>query len=342
MSSQPISVAVLHGGPSTEHDISVITSRGVIAALRTGGHEVHGVYVDRDGLWHFAGTGAGAGVTTAEPLDFPEALARLRDLRVDAAFLGFHGVFGEDGRIQAALDLAGVPYTGSAVTASALAMDKHLTRRVFADAGLEVALAIEVPTEALADEAGRRGQAERVVAELGAPVVVKVPAGGSSVGIEIPADAASLAAAFDRLRGGVELLLCEQFVSGVELTAGVLADGERLQALPIVEIAPKDDRWFDYETKYDPDMVDEIVPARVPAHIEQRCRDIGLRAHRLLGCHGVSRTDLIWDGGGSLVVLETNTLPGLTPASLLPKAAAAVGCSYLHLLRRILAARSKS
>lgn len=334
---RPLSLAVLHGGPSSEHDISVITAREVLAALRGGGHSANAVYVDRGGRWHFGGVDGAAGHVQGHGVGVAAALTLLADLALDCAFLGFHGTYGEDGRIQAVLDLAGVPFTGSRVLASALAMDKPLARRVLRDAGMTVARAIELRTDTLVDMDAGRVAAAAVISELGLPVVVKVPAGGSSVGIEIPRDADALLDTLVRLSPDAELLLCEEFVTGVELTAGVLAttDGG-LQALPIVEIAPKGDRFFDYEAKYDPALTDEIVPARIPAEIEQRARKIGLLAHRVLGCHGVSRTDLIWDGGERLVVLETNTLPGLTPASLLPKAAAAVGCDYLGLLLRII------
>ncbi len=341
---QQLRLAVLHGGPSSEHDISVITARGVIAALRGGGHVVHSVYVDRDGRWHNSGTGGGAGVSTAEGLDIPEALAMLRGLYLDCAFLGFHGTYGEYGRIQAALDLTGVPYSASGVTATAVAMDKPMARYLLAAHGLTVAKARHIATLELADREHAERAAASIVADLGVPVVVKVPAGGSSVGIEIPQTEAELIETLGRLREGVQTLLCEQFVHGVELTASVLArrDGS-LEALPAVEIAPVGDRFFDYEAKYDPSLTNEIVPARIPPAIEERVREIGLIAHNALGCRGVSRTDLIWDRGGEdggeqLVVLETNTLPGLTPASLLPKAALAVDCDYLELLHRIIGA----
>ncbi|MCO4763784.1 MAG: hypothetical protein KC502_19885, partial [Myxococcales bacterium] len=131
-------VAVLHGGPSSEHDISVVTARGVIQSFRNAGHTALSVWVDRDGLWHFAGSDADAGVSVAAPKSVPAALATLAEGGVDQCFLAFHGTYGEDGRVQGALELAGIPYTGSGVTATALAMDKPLTRRVMASAGIAV------------------------------------------------------------------------------------------------------------------------------------------------------------------------------------------------------------
>ncbi len=148
---------------------------------------------------------------------------------------------------------------------------------------------------------------------------------------------ADLEGALDRLRGQWPTLLAERFVSGVELTCGVLEGEDGAEAMPCVEIAPRGDRFFDYETKYDPGLVDEIVPARIPPAAELALRRLAVAAHHALGCRGVSRTDAIFGADGQLVLLETNTLPGLTPASLLPKAAAAAGLDYPTLLERILA-----
>lgn len=341
----PHRIAVLHGGPSSEHDISVWTSSGVLSTLRAAGHTVFAVFVDKGGLWHFS-DGGDSGQVVAAPLTLLQALGHLCELRVDVAFLGFHGTFGEDGRVQAILDLAGVTYTGSGVTASAAAMDKPLARRVFVGAGLPVAAAVEVAATDVADAAGAASIAARLVQTLGLPVVVKVPAGGSSVGVEIPRDEAELVAALQRVGpmvlsdgGTTRHLLCEQYVAGVELTAGVLehADGS-LESLPLVEIAPRTAVFFDYVAKYKAGATDEIVPARISDAATAHIRDLGLRAHRALGCRGVSRTDVILRHDGAPFLLETNTLPGLTPESLLPKAAAAVGYTYGDLLHRILGA----
>ncbi len=331
-------VAVLHGGPSSEHDISVWSSRGVIDTLRGLGHETHAVFVDRAGLWHLAPTG-NAGEISPSPLPILEAVAALQALAVDVCFLGFHGTYGEDGRIQALLDLAGLRYTGSHTTASAVAMDKPLARRVFQGVGIPVARAQELRTAGLDGAGEALAAAKDLVEELGLPVVIKVPAGGSSVGVEIPRDLDAVAGALQRLAPLAANLLCEQYIAGTELTAGVLerADGS-LEALPLVEIAPVKADFFDYSAKYQPGGTDEIVPARIDAAATAAVQALGIRAHVALGCQGVSRTDVILRADGAPFVLETNTLPGLTPASLLPKAAAAAGCDYATLLTRILAA----
>ena len=337
MTGRSLSLAVLHGGPSSEHDVSVITAREVLAALRGAGHRVDSVYVDREGLWHFNGQSGESGQTVPTPRPLPEALTQLVAMNPACAFLGFHGTYGEAGRIQAALDLVGVAYSGSGVVASAVAMDKPLARRVLESAGIAVPPAVEVLTSQLQDPTAISTTADSLVEQLGSPTVVKVAAGGSSIGIEIPGDRDALVETLTRLRGDSAVLLCEGFVTGVELTAAVLSrsDGS-LEALPVVEISPVGDRFFDYEAKYEPSLTDEIVPARITAEQESNARRIGLIAHRVLGCRAVSRTDMILDIQGRLQVLETNTLPGLTPASLLPKAAEAAGCDYVELLHRII------
>jgi D-alanine-D-alanine ligase len=330
-----IHVAVLHGGPSSEHDISVWSSKGVVRTLRELGHEVLPVYVDKQGAWHLGGDDAGD--TVAQALPVLAAVAALKSRNVAVCFLGFHGTYGEDGKVQALLELAGLRYTGSGVLASAAAMDKPLARRIFQGVGLPVARAVELRALACRTAAGATREAEALVATLGLPVVVKVPAGGSSVGVEIPRTAADLVAALERLSEGVDVLLCEQFVQGVELTAGVLERPDGVaEALPIVEIAPKSAAFFDYEAKYSSNATDEVVPARISAEATARVQAIGLAAHRALGCRGVSRTDVILAAGDQPYVLETNTLPGLTPASLLPKAAAHAGLDYAALLSRII------
>ncbi len=340
MSSSRLRIAVLHGGPSSEHDISVWSSRGVLQTLRESGHETLAVFVDRGGRWHLTPEGD-SGQTVGEGVDFLNAIAQLRG-NIDLCFLGFHGNFGEDGKVQALLELAGLRYTGSGVMASALAIDKTTTRRVYRGVGLPIASATELHTADLRAPGAVALAAKALVTELGLPVVVKVPTGGSSVGVEIPRTEEDLIASLERLSKDSPTLLCEQFISGVEITAAVLErDDGTLEALPIVEIVPKS-AFFDYEAKYQTGGSEEIVPARISAEATAQAQRNGIAAHKALGCAGYSRTDQILRPDGSLVLLETNTLPGLTPASLLPKGAAAVGLTYAALLHRVIAAAQRT
>lgn len=337
MSDKNLRIAVLHGGPSSEHDISVWSSGGVLKTLQEAGYSTLAVYVDKGGRWHLT-PGGDSGLRVGEGLSLLDGVQSIQGA-IDLCFMGFHGTYGEDGKIQALLELVGLRYTGSRVTASALAMDKTLARRVYAGVGLAVAGAREVPSMLVATEAGARQVAEALVESLGLPVVVKVPKGGSSVGVEIPRDLEALVASLQRLGQDAPVLLCEQFVQGVEITAAVLqrADGT-MEALPIVEIVPKTAAFFDFEAKYQSGGSDEIVPARISVAARLKAQANGLAAHLALDCAGYSRTDQIVRADGSVVLLETNTLPGLTPASLLPKAAAGAGLTYLELLERIITA----
>jgi D-alanine-D-alanine ligase len=340
---KPLKISVLHGGPSSEHDISVWSSKGVVATLRRAGHAVRAVFVDKTGLWHVGQGQEDAGTPVAQPLSCMQGVEAVRDLGADVCFMGFHGTYGEDGKVQALLELAGMAYTGSGVLASALAMAKPMTRKVFESIGIPVATAVELQAQEIAQDGGPARTAAHVAGVIGLPAVVKVPAGGSSVGVEIARDEASLADTLRRLAVGTEMLLCEQFVAGTELTAGVIEDEfGRPLALPIVEIVPKSALFFDYEAKYKTGGSDEIVPARIPADAATAVQRIGVAAHVALGCRGVSRTDVILGHDGKPVALETNTLPGLTPASLLPKAAAAAGLSYADLLHRIIGSALRS
>ncbi len=333
-----LTLAVLHGGPSTEHDVSVASARMVLAALRRAGQGARPAYVDRDGLWHVGGFEDDVAHRTTTPLGPLQGALALAALELDCAFLAFHGTYGEDGRIQALLGLAGVPYSGSRVTSTAAAMDKPMTRRVYQGAGLPVAAAVEFETAGLEDAVVVARVVDGLIEDLGLPLVLKVPEGGSSIGVEIPRTREEALISVPRLASMASRLLCEEFIAGTELTAGVLEDAQgRPAALPIVEIVPHA-AFFDYEAKYDAGKTDEIVPARISADATAEAQRLGLAAHKLLGCRGYSRTDLLLSSAGEFVVMETNTLPGLTAESLLPKAAAAVGLTFDAMVLAIIAA----
>ncbi|MET0551432.1 MAG: D-alanine--D-alanine ligase [Vicinamibacteria bacterium] len=249
--------------------------------------------------------------------------------RIDVAFPALHGPYGEDGTIQGMLEVLGVPYVGSGTLASALAMDKTMAKKVFAADGIPLARGFEVRRADFASDP--QGTVDRVAALL--PVVVKPVHQGSSIGIGMASRRDELervlrdAFAFD------PRVLVEERVVGTELTAAVIGNRE-LQALPLVEIVAKR-AFFDYEAKYDPAASDEICPARVSPEVTREAQEIAMRAHRALGCRGLSRTDLIATEDRGLFVLELNTLPGMTVNSLLPKAARAAGIPFPDLLDRL-------
>lgn len=251
----------------------------------------------------------------------------------DVVFVAMHGSPGEDGTVQGLLELLGLPYTGSGVGSSALAMNKIRTKSIYRQAGILTPDAFDydmryAPVPALET-------ALEAAATLGWPVVLKADNQGSSFGVYMVRDAEAFRAAWGeaaRLSGEI---LVERFVPGVEVTCGVLG-GSVLEALPVVEIVPRS-AWFDFDAKYTAGASDEIVPARLSDALTARVQELGLKAHRALGCWGMSRTDMRITPEGEIFVLETNTIPGLTENSLLPKAARAAGIMLPELLDRMIA-----
>ena len=288
-------VAVLMGGRSAEREVSLVSGRECAAAMRVAGYEA--IEVD-------------AG---------PDLVARLIEIKPDVVFNALHGRWGEDGCVQGLLEWLGLPYTHSGVLASALAMDKSRAKAAYRAAGLPVVESV------LADKAAV--QAGHVLAP---PYVVKPNNEGSSVGVYIVHEAANGPPQLsDAMPAQV---MVETYAPGRELTCAVLGD----RALAVTDIVTEG--WYDYDAKYTAGGSRHVVPADLPDEITAACMDYALRAHRALGCRGLSRTDFRWDearGLAGLVLLETNTQPGMTPMSLAPEQAAYVGMSFPELCRWI-------
>lgn len=286
-------VAVLMGGPSREREVSLSTGRECAAALRETGFEV--VEVD-------------AG---------PDLCARLSKIKPDVAFNALHGRFGEDGCVQGLLEWMGIPYTHSGVLASSLAMDKARAKAAFRAVGLPVVKSIIAST------------ADVMASHLMAPpYVVKPNNEGSSVGIYLVDEDAN---GPPKLSADMpDTVMVEAFAPGREMTTTVMGD----RALGVTDILT--DGWYDYDAKYVEGGSKHIVPADLPAEITEACLDYAQRAHKVLGCRGVSRTDFRWDearGLEGLILLETNTQPGMTPTSLAPEQAAHQGISFAQMCR---------
>lgn len=260
-----------------------------------------------------------------------QALASRGERGIDVAFLALHGKYGEDGTIQGFLELTGTPYTGSGVLASALAMDKVMAKRVLSAEGIPVPRGVHLTSADLA----REGAAAIARANALLPAVVKPSKQGSSVGMSLVDSPSAMEVAVRLALQHDDEALVEERVFGTEITVGVLGKpgSTELEALPVVEIVPRRE-FFDYKAKYDPDQCEEICPARIADEVRQQAQSLAIRAHRALSCRGYSRTDMILGPKGP-VVLEVNTLPGMTMNSLLPKAAAAAGIPFGELLHRI-------
>jgi len=323
-------VAVLAGGPGGESVISHMSADAVMAALDTLGWSAFRVDLER-GPGHAAWPGH-VGSTAS-------AFAALAAWRPDVVFIAMHGAWGEDGRVQGLLDMLGLPYQGSGVLASATAMDKIACKAVYRREALPVAAEriLALPSDGDFDTAPVRSALREALDALGAPLVLKTPGSGSSVGVAMVDSADDALAFLTQHASGTSAVLAEAFVQGREFTCPVLeGPGGTAEALPIIEIRPKASRFFDFGAKYAPDATDELCPAPIEPSLEAELRRLGLAAHRALGCEGYSRTDAIVSAQDAVVLLETNTLPGLTPASLLPKSARVHGLTFVALVETLL------
>ena len=314
-------IAVLTGGTSSERDVALASGLQIAAALRSLHHTVHVV----DLASGFVSPEHEAALLPGGVGREPPPLERLKELErgmlsaglgevpaireADVVFIALHGGQGEDGTLQAVLDVIGVPYTGSGRLASALAMDKDLAKRIVRDNGLAVPAWVMAPAPD--------------VQRVGYPCVVKPSKQGSSVGLTLVKRAPELAAAIELAARFDDEVMIEQYIAGPELTVGILGD----EALPVIEVRPKHE-MFDYECKYQPGMAEELCPAPIDAGLAARTQDAALHVHRALKLAGYSRIDFRVGLDGDLFFLEANTLPGMTANSLIPKAARVAGLGF--------------
>jgi len=302
-------VAVLMGGSSAERLISQMSGGGVLAALRARGVDAHAF----------------------DPAERP-----LEDLRREGyvrCFIALHGRHGEDGTVQGALELLGIPYTGPGVMSCAIAIDKVMTKRIWAAEGLATPRSIT-----LRSGEQERARVRRVPDELGLPLIVKPPREGSSIGV-------TKVQGYSDMQGAVELaagydadVLCEEFIEGDEVTCAILGEGEAAVALPVIRIVAPEGK-YDLQNKYFTDAVRYLCPSGLPAQEERAIQALALQAYRLLGCRGWSRADLMVRASDRKpFLLEMNTSPGMTSHSLVPMAARAAGLSYEDLCVMLVAA----
>jgi len=334
------------GGTSAERDVSLASGLRVTEALRSRGHEVVAIDTARGTL-----SRDDEKALLAKPVVQPtppsqaelqrmaretlpqmqRVLPSLRD--ADIVFLGLHGGAGEDGTIQALLDLAGIPYTGSGHLASALAMDKDLSKHLFVQNEVRTAEWVMATPDAAAEK-GKAGKQFRdgAIAKLGLPVVVKPSKQGSTVGLSVVKRAEDLASAVAEAFNYDDEVMIERFIAGRELTVGILDE----EALPVGEIIPKHE-IYDYECKYQAGMAVEEFPANITAAQKSVVQELARRAFRALKLRGYARIDfrMSTQGNGEFFCLEANTLPGMTQTSLIPQAAAAAGISFPELCERI-------
>jgi len=294
-------IGVLMGGLSAEREISHESGNAILYALKEKGYNTCSINVDRD------------------------VAQRIAEERIDVAFIALHGRWGEDGTVQGMLEIMGIPYTGSGVLASALAMNKAMTKKVLCFHTL--------PTpdfQVFNKEGISEGRVEEKI-RLKFPVVVKPVSEGSTIGISLVKNREGLADAAKEAFTYTDQIIIEEFVHGSEVTLGILNG----RPLPVIEIVPKDG-FYDYKSKYTPGETEYIIPARLTNSRLSEVTDVGLRVYEAIGCHGAARVDMIMGSKGKINILEINTVPGMTAISLIPKAAGYSGLSFDDLVEEML------
>ncbi len=344
--SKKINVAVLMGGRTAEHEVSLETGRVIVNALNKDKYNVKPVVITKSGKWLIP-----AGYidklesktdifdpknSNIMPLSTGYAIDKAFEEKIDVVFVAMHGPMGEDGTIQGLLELADIPYTGSNVLASSLAMHKMMSRKLFQSNGLNVPKSISFKEWEWKKD--KSSVMSKVMAYLGFPCVIKPMELGSSVGIAIVESETDFEKGFSSALEHDNEVLIEEFLEGIELTCAVLGSINGEEPIPLVptQIVPVTSKFFDYKAKYTPGATEEITPPKdISEEKIREVQEIALRAHKTLGCGGMSRTDMIMKGE-TIYVLELNTIPGMTETSLYPQAARAAGIQFPDLLDRII------
>ena len=302
-------VAVVMGGPSAEEQISLSTGHAMASALRGKGYNVKEIRL--------------------VPHNFSE---QVKESGADVVVIAVHGLYGEDGRLQSALEMMGIPYTGSGVLASSVSMNKLTAKRVFLGSNIPTPDYIFLHRR----DRGKQDMIKAITDKFSLPVVVKPVSQGSSLGVNIEKEISGLQKALDEAFQYDEELLVEEYIAGQETSVCMmrLKDGS-VKVWPVILIHPHAE-WYDFNAKYSVGGVDHLVPAPLPEDITRTLKDISVKAFEVLGCAGVARTDCMVDKNGKCYVLEMNTVPGMTPTSLVPDAARAEGTDFGDLCEMIL------
>ena len=299
-------VLVLMGGISTEREISLKSGTAVAKALADAGYIVETLDIRHDNI------------------------SKIAESNPDVVYLALHGKGGEDGCVQGMLEWMGIPYTGPGVAASAICMDKALTKKILVHSNIPTPKSVEYKKDECKDISKISTE---LVAYLGLPMVLKSPCQGSSIGVVIVNNEDSIAAAVEEVFKYDDTLLAEQFVSGVEISVPVIGNNNP-EVLPIIEIVPTSE-FYDFRSKYTPGMSQHIIPARISKEAEEKVNRLAAEAYVKTGCRGVSRIDFIVDEKNNPFVIEINTIPGMTETSLVPDSAKYMGISFPKLVDKI-------
>jgi D-alanine-D-alanine ligase len=318
-------VMVLSGGVSAEREVSLRSGAKVLGALDSSRYDA--VQVDLAAIAEARAADLARILFSPPASKTSSSEGPARDGRPDVVFIALHGGAGENGTVQGMLDLLGIPYTGSGVLASALAMNKIMSKKIFEREG------IPTPKWVPLKASQRTSAGDLVRSEVGLPCVVKPACEGSTIGVSVVRNPEELSAALElAFQYGPEAL-AEEYIEGTEISAAILGNDDA-QVLPLVEIVPAGG-FYDYEAKYTPGATEEIIPARIPRRVSERAGRMALAAHRALGCRGFSRVDAMV-GEDEVYVLELNSIPGLTDTSIVPRAAEAAGIGFSQLAERLI------
>lgn len=301
-------IGVLYGGVSGEREVSISSSKGIIKALKSKGYDVY-------------------------PVDFhPERLTEIINLNVDLVYIALHGKYGEDGRVQSLLDMLGIPYIGSNVLASALAMDKSKAKEIFSLHDIPVA---KSKVYSYSRSVNLSDLAKDLEAEFELPFIIKPNSEGSTLGLSVINKQADIKDALAYAFESDSKVLVESYLDGMELTVPVLGEVDFEEALPVIEIVIESE-LYDFEAKYSTGGSEHIIPARISEEKTKEIQDLAVKAHKALGCEVYSRADFILTKDGTPYILEVNTLPGMTETSLFPDACRVEGITYPEMVERFI------
>ncbi len=346
MSKQKLRIGVLMGGPSAEREISLITGRAVTENLDNQKYEIIPIEMSKDGKMILLNSGDLKSIKYGDKkqqesfsITTSQDNYNLSATKLDLIFIALHGTYGEDGCLQGLLECLNVPYTGSRVLASALAMNKAKTAEIYRAHGLLTPDFIDFQKiEWLKD---KKQLIKEIIKKIGFPVVIKPVDQGSAVGVSIVNTEKEMVKIIESTFKNFSYLMAQKFVKGKEATCGVLEKNGIPFALPPTRIIANKGKFYDYKSKYDEGGSTHICPADFSPTVNKKLQVIAVKAHQVLGCRGMSRTDIFVADDGNFYVIETNTIPGMTAVSLLPEAAGKMGISFNKMLDLIIEASLK-
>lgn len=342
MSETKTKIAIIGGGFSNEREISLLTAAEIAAALPSDKYDVKLVEITPEKNWvlksGFAATDNAEPTESVSIIKQAELMLHEQLQDTDVVFIALHGKYGEDGRVQAVFDLLGIPYTGSGVLASALAMNKVKCLEILSHYDFKIPKFLAI-TQSMRDIA----ELDKLIsASFGYPCIIKPNESGSSVGISLVRNSEQLAEAVGCAFGEDDIIIAQEYINGRELTCAVMGNcHDELMALPPVEIKQHEAEFFDYQTKYFTDSTEEICPAQISVELTEQIKNQAKEAHRILGCDGLTRSDFILRGN-DLYFLETNTIPGQTSHSISPKAAKVHGWTFSEFIEQQIALALKN